>query len=99
LFMVAMLDHMRSRGFIACVAGVWQLSVPLDEIELGVPDSLRRLIEAQIGLDWVRAVNYLQLAADTAAGPAVSRRHAVHRGAHLAGACLRDKRARRRQAR
>jgi DNA-binding winged helix-turn-helix (wHTH) protein len=67
LFMVAMLDHMRSRGFITCVAGVWQLSVPQDEIEPGVPESLRTLIEAQIERLSVEEQGALEVASVTGA--------------------------------
>jgi DNA-binding winged helix-turn-helix (wHTH) protein len=48
LFMVAALDHLTRRGLISCEDGSWQLRVRLDEIDLGVPDSLRQMIEAQI---------------------------------------------------
>ena len=48
LFMVATLEHMRSRGLVSREAGGWRLTAPPDRIELGVPDSLRRLIEARI---------------------------------------------------
>jgi DNA-binding winged helix-turn-helix (wHTH) protein len=72
LFMVAMLDHMRSRGFITCVAGAWQLSVPLDEIEPGVPEGLRRLIEAQIERLSVQEQGVLEVASVTGAAFAAS---------------------------
>jgi DNA-binding winged helix-turn-helix (wHTH) protein len=48
LFMVAALEHMAQRGLITRENGRWQLRVPLEEIELGVPETLRRMIEAQI---------------------------------------------------
>ncbi len=67
LFMVAMLDHMRSRGIITCVADVWQLRLPLDEVELGVPESLRRLIEAQIERLSVEEQTALEVASVTGA--------------------------------
>jgi DNA-binding winged helix-turn-helix (wHTH) protein len=72
LFMVATLDHLRSRGFITCVAGVWQLRVPLDEIEPGVPESLRRLIEAQIERLSVEEQDALEVASVTGAAFAAS---------------------------
>jgi DNA-binding winged helix-turn-helix (wHTH) protein len=72
LFMVAMLDHMRSRGFITCVAGVWQLGVPLDEIEPGVPESLRTLIETQIERLSVEEQGALEVASVTGAAFAAS---------------------------
>jgi DNA-binding winged helix-turn-helix (wHTH) protein len=72
LFMVAMLDHMRSRGFITCVGGVWRLRVPLDEIEPGVPESLRRLIEAQIERLSVEEQGALEVASVTGAAFAAS---------------------------
>ena len=48
LFMVAALDHLMQRGFISRENGTWQLKVPLDEVDLGVPETLRQMIEAQI---------------------------------------------------
>jgi len=48
LFMVAALEHMTWRGFISSDNGNWKLNVPLKEIHLEVPESLRQMIEAQI---------------------------------------------------
>src|SRR6202030_2238858 len=48
LFMVAALDHLIQRGLISRENGRWQLSVPLEAIDIGVPENLRQLIEAQI---------------------------------------------------
>ncbi|MBV8145519.1 MAG: hypothetical protein JO184_10975 [Gammaproteobacteria bacterium] len=48
LFMVAALDHLTQRGLIARENGTWQLKVPLGEVDLGVPETLRQMIEAQI---------------------------------------------------
>ena len=48
LFMVAALDHLMQRGLISRQNGSWQVTVALDEIDLGVPESLRQMIEAQI---------------------------------------------------
>jgi DNA-binding winged helix-turn-helix (wHTH) protein/tetratricopeptide (TPR) repeat protein len=48
LFMVAALDHMTKRGLISHEYGSWKLHVPLAQIELAVPDDLRRMIEAQL---------------------------------------------------
>jgi predicted ATPase/DNA-binding winged helix-turn-helix (wHTH) protein len=48
LFMVATLEHMSSRGLVSREGGRWRLTGPAERIELGVPDGLRRLIEARI---------------------------------------------------
>ena len=48
LFMVAALDHMTQRGLISREKGKWRVRVPLDEFDLGVPETLRQTIEAQI---------------------------------------------------
>src|SRR3984957_11079577 len=48
LFMVAALDHMIERGTISYENGKWKLKVPLKEIELDVPETLRQMIEVQI---------------------------------------------------
>ena len=49
LFLVAVLDHMVSRGWILETMPGWALSVTLETIELGVPDDVRRVIETQLG--------------------------------------------------
>jgi DNA-binding winged helix-turn-helix (wHTH) protein len=48
LFMVAALQHMRERKLITEENGRWQMSLPLEEIDLQAPDSLRQMIETQI---------------------------------------------------
>jgi DNA-binding winged helix-turn-helix (wHTH) protein len=48
LFMVAALDHMAARGLISHQSGGWQLSGPLEGIDVEVPENLRAMIEAQI---------------------------------------------------
>jgi predicted ATPase len=48
LFMVAVLDHVRDRDLIAINDGSWEIKVPLESIDLEVPESLRQMIELQI---------------------------------------------------
>jgi DNA-binding winged helix-turn-helix (wHTH) protein len=48
LFIVAALDHMTEQGLVSRERGAWKLLVPLDEVALGVPQKLRRMIDAQI---------------------------------------------------
>ena len=48
LFMVAALDHLRSRGLIAVENATWQLAVPIESIYLEAPENLRQMIELQI---------------------------------------------------
>ncbi len=48
LFMIATLEHMSSRGLVSREGGRWRLTGSAERIELGVPDGLRRLIEARI---------------------------------------------------
>jgi len=48
LFMIAALDHMIEHGSIAREGGSWRLKVPLEEIDLEVPETLREMIEAHI---------------------------------------------------
>jgi DNA-binding winged helix-turn-helix (wHTH) protein/tetratricopeptide (TPR) repeat protein len=50
LFMVAAVDHMVARRLISKEDGRWKLNVPLQEIGLGVPETLRQMIELQTGL-------------------------------------------------
>lgn len=48
LFLVAILDHMVSRGWVLETMPGWALSVALETIALGVPDDVRRVIEMQL---------------------------------------------------
>jgi DNA-binding winged helix-turn-helix (wHTH) protein/tetratricopeptide (TPR) repeat protein len=48
LFLVAVLDHLRERGFLDDEANAWRLNVPLSQIDLEVPASLRRMLELHI---------------------------------------------------
>ena len=48
LFMVAALEHMAKRNLVSRAEGRWRLQVLLEQIELEVPDDLRRMIEAQL---------------------------------------------------
>jgi predicted ATPase len=48
LFMIAALDHMTERNLIAREDRQWRLRVPVGEIEIEVPETLRQMIEAQI---------------------------------------------------
>jgi len=46
--MSATLDRMLEKGQATHEQGKWKLTVPLDQIDLEVPETLRQLIEAQI---------------------------------------------------
>jgi len=48
LLMIAALDHMTERGLVEREGGQWRLRVPVGEIEIDVPETLRQMIEAQI---------------------------------------------------
>ncbi len=48
LYMVAALEHMIQRGFVARGEGTWKLTLPLEAMALEVPESLRQMIETQI---------------------------------------------------
>ena len=47
LFVVALVDHLVTRGSILDTSPGWALSVPMDAVDLGVPDDVRRLIEGE----------------------------------------------------
>src|SRR4029077_20390360 len=78
LFMLAALEHLQQRGFITNSAGSWTLSLPLDEIGLEVPESLREMNEAQVdSLDpevqrilEVASINGVQFSGGVGAPPA-----------------------------
>lgn len=48
LFMRAALDHLTQQGLLAQKADGWDLRVPLADIEIGVPERLRQMLDAQI---------------------------------------------------
>jgi len=48
LFLAAAIEHLTERGLISREKGDWKLEVPLEKLDLGVPQRLRRMIEAQI---------------------------------------------------
>jgi predicted ATPase len=48
LFMIAALEHMTEHGQISRENGRWRLMVPIEEMALEVPETLRQMIEAQI---------------------------------------------------
>jgi DNA-binding winged helix-turn-helix (wHTH) protein/tetratricopeptide (TPR) repeat protein len=78
LFMLAALEHLAQCGFITNQAGSWTLGVPLDQIGLEVPESLRGMIDAQIeNLDpevqrilEVASINGVQFSSGVSAEPA-----------------------------
>ena len=47
LFVVALTDHLVARGAVLDTDPGWALSMPLDAIDLGVPDDVRRLLEGE----------------------------------------------------
>ena len=49
LLMIAVLDHMIGRGLVSHENGEWRLRIPIEEISVEVPETLRQTIEAQIG--------------------------------------------------
>ncbi|HZU10681.1 MAG TPA: AAA family ATPase [Pseudacidobacterium sp.] len=48
LFMAATLEHLQTQRFLENKNGVWQLAVPLAEIELGIPHGLLGMIDLQL---------------------------------------------------
>ena len=48
LFVVNVVDSLISQGQLARRSDGWVLTVPLDEIKIGIPDSLQQLIENQL---------------------------------------------------
>ena len=48
LVMIATLDHMTERGLVSRENGKWSLRVPVQEMDLEVPETVRQTIEAQI---------------------------------------------------
>src|SRR5262249_37893490 len=48
LFMVNTIDHLIAERLIESHEDGWRLTAPIDTVKLGVPDSIRQLIETQI---------------------------------------------------
>ena len=48
LFMVNTISHLIAEGLLEVRQDGWRMTAPLDTVKLGVPDSIRQLIEAQI---------------------------------------------------
>jgi DNA-binding winged helix-turn-helix (wHTH) protein/tetratricopeptide (TPR) repeat protein len=48
LFMTAMLDHLAQGGVLAREDGRWRLTVPLEQVDPGVPETLRQMLEIQL---------------------------------------------------
>jgi DNA-binding winged helix-turn-helix (wHTH) protein len=67
LFMVAAVEHMAKRGLLTRADGQWRLQVPLEQIELEVPDDLRHMIEAQLERLSTEERNALELASTAGA--------------------------------
>ncbi|HKE57557.1 MAG TPA: AAA family ATPase, partial [Pyrinomonadaceae bacterium] len=49
LFMTAMLDHLAQQNLLTRVDGRWKLTIPLEQLDPGVPDTLRSMLEVQLG--------------------------------------------------
>ena len=47
-FLVNAVDYLEAEGLIAKTNGHWGLTVPLGDLEVGVPESIRQMIEKQI---------------------------------------------------
>jgi hypothetical protein len=48
LFMTAMLDHLGQQGVLSDGDTGWTLTVPLEDVDPGVPDTLRQMLEMQL---------------------------------------------------
>jgi DNA-binding winged helix-turn-helix (wHTH) protein/tetratricopeptide (TPR) repeat protein len=48
LFMTAMIDHLAQRGVLVPAGGRWRLTVPLEQVDPGVPDTLKQMLEMQL---------------------------------------------------
>jgi DNA-binding winged helix-turn-helix (wHTH) protein/predicted ATPase len=66
LFMVNAVDYLAAEGLIVEYQGRWQLVVDIEKVEVGVPDSIKRMIEKQ--LDHLDAEQQRTLEAASVAG-------------------------------
>jgi DNA-binding winged helix-turn-helix (wHTH) protein len=72
LFMVAALDHMTKRGLLSRERDGWRVNLPLEELDIQVPESLRQLIEVQIDRLSREEQYALEVASITLAGAAAN---------------------------
>ena len=49
LFMTAMLDHLAKQNVLSRADGRWRMTIPLEQLDPGVPDTLRSMLEVQLG--------------------------------------------------
>jgi tetratricopeptide (TPR) repeat protein len=49
LFVTAMLDHLTQTGVLKEANGAWRLTVPVDRIDPDVPESLKQMLDLQMG--------------------------------------------------
>ena len=48
LFMSAMLDHLAQHGVLSQANGRWTMTVPLEQVDPGVPETLKQMLEMQL---------------------------------------------------
>ena len=48
LFMTAMLDHLVHQGVVSQAEGRWIVTTPLEQVDPGVPETLRQMLEMQL---------------------------------------------------
>jgi DNA-binding winged helix-turn-helix (wHTH) protein/tetratricopeptide (TPR) repeat protein len=48
LFMTAMLDHLTQQGVLLQTDGRWRMTIPIDQVDPGVPETLRQMLEVQL---------------------------------------------------
>jgi len=48
LFMTAMLDHLAQQGVLSETGGRWLMTMPLEKVDPGVPETLRQMLEVQL---------------------------------------------------
>src|SRR5262249_58863181 len=72
LFMVNVLDYAVAEGLIAQVDSRWQLTVEIDKLDLGVPESIRQMVEKQIHRLSERECRVLVAASVSVAGFSIS---------------------------
>jgi DNA-binding winged helix-turn-helix (wHTH) protein/tetratricopeptide (TPR) repeat protein len=48
LFMTAMLDHLAQQGVLTEAGGRWKMTVPVEQVDPGVPETLKQMLEMQL---------------------------------------------------
>jgi DNA-binding winged helix-turn-helix (wHTH) protein/tetratricopeptide (TPR) repeat protein len=62
LFMAAILEHLAQAGVLVGAAGNWSVAAPLDQLDVRLPETLRQMLDVQLGHLRAEELNLLKCA-------------------------------------